>query len=108
LDNFKLGEFMLEFIVAKASSKAVAYAGMGIGGCALAWVLKKIPNDKIKAKVGYWMYGAGVACTLGMGKWKWTKKFWNKTIEPYFVDLIDNVLVAGISKFVEGLRSDNA
>ena len=53
------------------------------------------------------MYNLGVICTLGMGKWKWTKKVWNKTIEPYFVDAIDNILVTGISKFVDGLRSDN-
>ena len=44
---------------------------------------------------------------IGMGKWKWTKSVWNKTIEPYFIDAIDNILVTGISKFVDGLRSDN-
>ena len=99
---------MLEFLVAKVGSEAVAYAGVGITGAFIAWVLKKIPNNKIKAEVGYWMYGAGVACTLGLAKFKWTKGVWNKTIEPYCIDLIDNVLVTGIAKFVEGLRSDNA
>ena len=99
---------MLASLTAFATTKVAAYAGMGVAGVVTAFVLKKIPNKTIKAKFGSWMYSLGVICTLGMGKWKWTKKVWNKTIEPYFVDAIDNILVTGISKFVEGLRSDNA
>ena len=98
---------MIDSLTALVSSKAAVYSGAGAAGVGLAWVLKKIPNDTIKDKVGKVMYGAGVACTLGMGKWKWTKGIWNKTIEPYFVDLIDNVVVNGIAEFVRGLRSDN-
>ena len=98
---------MLESLVALATKKVAVYAGMGVAGVATAFVLKKIPNATIKAKFGSWMYNLGVLCTLGMGKWKWTKNVWNKTIEPYFVDAIDNILVTGISKFVDGLRSDN-
>ena len=98
---------MLESLAAFATTKVAAYAGMGAAGIATAYVLKKIPNNTIKAKFGSWMYSLGVVCTLGLGKWKWTKKVWNKTIEPYFVDAIDNILVTGISKFVDGLRSDN-
>jgi len=108
LDNFKLGDFMLDMLVATVGSQAVAYAGVGVAGVGVAWVLKKIPNDRIKAKFGNFMYGAGVACTLGLGKWKWTKSVWNKTVEPYCIDAIDNIVVTGIAKFVEGLRSDNA
>ena len=98
---------MLESLAALATKKVAVYAGMGVAGAATAFVLKKIPNATIKAKFGSWMYNLGVLCTLGMGKWKWTKKVCNKTIEPYFVDAIDNILVTGISKFVDGLRSDN-
>ena len=98
---------MLETLTALATKKVVAYAGMGVAGCVTAFVLKKIPNKTIKAKFGSWMYSLGVLCTLGMGKWKWTKSVWNKTIEPYFIDAIDNILVTGISRFVDGLRSDN-
>jgi len=54
-----------------------------------------------------WMYGLGVGVTLGMAKWKFTKPIWNKVVEPYFIDLIDNVIITGLSKFVEGMRSDN-
>ena len=98
---------MLEFLITKVTGKAVAYAGMGVAGIAATWLLKRIPNKTIKAKVGRWMYGLGVGVTLGMAKWKFTKPIWNKVIEPYFVDLIDNVVVTGLSKFVEGMRSDN-
>ena len=52
------------------------------------------------------MYGFGVACTLGLSKYKWTKKLWNKTVEPYFIDLIDNTAGAAVEGFIEGLRSD--
>ena len=99
---------MLATLTALATKQVAVYAGMGVAGAAVAFALKKIPNKTIKAKFGSWMYSLGVVCTLGLGKWKWTKKVWNKTIEPYCIDAIDNILVTGISKFVEGLRSDNA
>ena len=98
---------MLATLTALVTTKVAVYAGMGVAGVVTAFVLKKIPNKTIKAKFGSWMYSLGVICTLGMGKWKWTKKVWNKTIEPYCIDAIDNILVTGISKFVDGLRSDN-
>ena len=98
----------MEWILAKLGIEAVQYAMFGVGGVIIAWALKRIPNDVIKAKFGAFMYGAGVACTLGLTKWKWTKKFWNKLIEPWvIIDVIDNIIVTGVSKFVEGLRSDN-
>ena len=99
---------MLASLTALATKQVAVYAGMGVAGVVTAFVLKKIPNKTIKAKFGSWMYNLGVLCTLGLGKWKWTKKVWNKTIEPYCIDAIDNILVTGISKLVDGLRSDNA
>ena len=97
----------MEWIAAKLGGAAAGYAAGGIGAVAIAWILKKIPNATIKAKFGVLMYGAGVACTLGLAKFKWTKKIWNKTIEPYVVDAIDNIVSNGIQEFVRGLRSDN-
>ena len=99
---------MVAMITGLVTKQVAVYAGMGVAGVVTAFVLKKIPNKTIKAKFGSWMYNLGVLCTLGLGKWKWTKAVWNKSIEPYFVDAIDNILVTGIAKFVEGLRSDNA
>ena len=98
----------MEWLLEKVGLEAVSYAGMGLAGIAVAWGLKRIPNDALKAKFGALMYGAGVTCTLGLAKWKFTKRVWNKVVEPWIVDAVDNILVTGISKFVEGLRSDNA
>ena len=97
----------MEWLVAKLGMSTIQYAAGGIGAVAVAWVLKKIPNKRIKAQVGMMMYGIGVTCTLGMGRWKYTKRFWNKTVEPYFVDLLDNVIAHGLAEFIRGLRSDN-
>ena len=36
-----------------------------------------------------------------------TKALWNKTIEPYFIDLIDNVVGGALRGLIKGLRSDN-
>ncbi len=98
---------MLEWLVAKAGVEATQYAAGGLVAVGLAWAFKKIPNEKIKAKTGLVMYGAGVACTLGLAKYKFTKKVWNKTMEPYFIDFMDNVFAHGINEFIRGLRSDN-
>jgi hypothetical protein len=81
---------------------------LGGGSTAIAlWVLKKIPNEKIKSLVFNTFYKLGVVATLGLSKWKITKSLWNKTIEPYAVDLIDNVVKGGLDGFIKGLRSDN-
>jgi len=98
---------MIATVSALLTKKVVAYAGMGVAGVGMAWVLKKIPNNVLKAKFGAWMFSLGVLCTLGMAKWKYTKGIWNKVIEPWVVDAIDNIIVNGIGSFVKGLRSDN-
>lgn len=97
----------MEWLAAKMGVSAINYATGGLVAVVVAYVLKKIPNASLKAKFGRFMYGLGVACTLGLAKWKFTKKLWNKTIEPWVVDAIDNIVSNGISEFVRGLRSDN-
>jgi len=97
----------MEWLLAKVGASTITYAAGGIGAVAVAWILKKIPNKRIKAQFGMIMYGMGVTCTLGMAKFKWTKRFWNKTIEPWIVDAIDNIVGHGIKEFIRGLRSDN-
>ena len=97
----------MEFLAAKLGVEVAQYAAGGAVAVVVAFALKKIPNATIKAKLGVVMYSTGVACTLGLAKFKWTKKVWNKTIEPYIVDAIDNIVSHGIQEFVRGLRSDN-
>ena len=62
----------MEWLVAKLGVSTIQYAAGGIGAVVVAWVLKKVPNKAIKAQIGMIMYGMGVTCTLGMGKWKYT------------------------------------
>ena len=98
----------MELVIGWLGTKAAAYVGGSIGAFILAWIFKRIPNEKIKMAVGSFMFGLGVTLTLGLSKWKYTAGFWNKTIEPWFIDLIDNVVGEGVKQFIKGLRSDNS
>ena len=80
-------------------------AGGTSAGLAL-WLLKRIPNEDLYSWVETGAYWAGSFMTLGLGKWKLTKKLWNSTIEPWFIDLVDNTVGAAVKGFIEGLRSD--
>ena len=85
-------------------------SGMIVGGGAAAvvlWVLKKVPNEHICGVIETAFESIGKVMTLGLGKWKVTKGVWNSTIEPWFVDLIDNVFGSMVRGFIKGLRSDN-
>ena len=80
-------------------------AGGTSAGLAL-WLLKKIPNEDLYSWVETGAYWAGAFMTLGLGKWKLTKKIWNSTVEPWFIDLVDNTVGAAVEGFIKGLRSD--
>ena len=81
---------------------------LGGGSSAVAlWVLKKIPNKDLYSWVESTAYWAGTVCTLGLSKWKLTRKIWNSTIEPYFIDLLDNTVSTFISSLIKGMKSDN-
>ncbi len=85
-------------------------SGMIVGGGASAvvlWVLKKVPNEHICGVIETAFESLGKVMTLGLGKWKLTKGVWNSTIEPWFVDLIDNIFGSMVRGFIKGLRSDN-
>ena len=82
--------------------------GLGLGGGGIVmFILKKIPNEDICFFVETSFEKLGVLMTAGLTKWKFTRKIWNKTIEPYFIDLVDNVVGGAIRGLVKGLRSDN-
>ena len=87
------------------TSNLTLLAGGTTAGLVL-WVLKRIPNEDIYSWVETGAYWAGTVMTLGLGKWRWTKGLWNSTIEPWFIDLIDNTVGAAVKGFIDGLRSD--
>ena len=80
-------------------------AGGGTAGVAL-WVLKKVPNEKICSFVESASEKLGTIMTLGLGKWSLTKGVWNSTVEPWLIDLIDNVFGSMVRGLIKGLRSD--
>ena len=98
---------MIELITAWGIGKISAYAGGSIAVFCLGWLLKKTPNTKIKNFVAKWAKRTGIFVTLGLSKWKYTAPFWDKIIEPWFIDLIENVILSAVQGFILGLRSDN-
>ena len=86
-------------------SNSTMLIGGGTAGI-LVWALRKIPNKEICRYVEGFFYGLGKGMTLGLSKWNFTKKFWNKTVEPWFIDLIDNVVGGAVRGFIRGLRID--
>ena len=96
---------MFDSILGMASGNAGLLVGGGTAGIVL-WILKKVPNDQIASTVESIFYGLGKAMTLGLSSWSATKGLWNRTIEPWFVDLVDNTAGACVRGFIKGLRSD--
>ena len=80
-------------------------AGGGTAGLVL-WILKKVPNEHLCSIVETTFESLGSMMTLGLGRWKLTKKVWNSTIEPWFIDIIDNIFGSMVRGFIKGLRSD--
>ena len=97
---------MFDSILSFATNNTTMLVGGGTAGIVL-WVLKKVPNESISNIVETFFYGCGKAITLGLSKWSITRKFWNKTIEPWFIDLVDNVIGGALRGFIRGLRMDD-
>jgi len=85
----------------------VSAGGLTMGGVAL-YLLNRIPNDKLSGLVYDACMHLGEVCTLGLGRWKATKDIWNQYIEPWFIDILDNLVASAINGFIKGLRSDNS
>ena len=97
---------MFDSLLGIASGNAGLLMGGGAGAIVL-WVLKKVPNESICSVVETTFESLGKIMTLGLGKWGATKKVWNKTIEPWFIDLVDNIFGSIVRGFIRGLRSDD-
>jgi len=97
----------MEMLIAWATSQVAVYVGGSIAAFIILWILKRIPNEKIKEKIGKFFFGFGRVITLGLSKWKWSAPYWNKIIEPWFIDFVDNVFGEALKEFIRGLRSDN-
>ena len=96
---------MFEQITGFVSNNTSLLVGGGTAGIVL-WVLKKVPNQEIANIVETFAFGCFRTMTIGLSKWKFSKGLWNRTIEPWFIDLIENVLGGFIKGAVKGLRFD--
>ena len=97
---------MFDSVLSMLGNNSGLVAGGGASVVVL-WVLKKIPNEHICSVIETACESVGRVMTLGLSKWSITKKVWNKTVEPWFVDLVDNVFGSIIRGFIKGLRSDD-
>jgi hypothetical protein len=97
---------MLDSLLGAVTSNSGLLVGGGSAAVVL-WVLKKVPNESICSVVETTFESLGKVMTLGLAKWKVTKSVWNKTIEPWFIDLVDNVFGSMVRGLIKGLRSDD-
>ena len=97
---------MLDSVLGVLGSNSGLLVGGGSAAIVL-WVLKKIPNEHICSVIETGCESIGRVMTLNLSKWSATKKVWSSTIEPYFIDLVDNVFGSIVRGFVRGLRIDN-
>ena len=65
-----------------------------------------LPKHFVRAALTRVLYAAGVCMTLGLSTNRHTAPFWNRTVEPVFVDLLSDVTYAVHEGLVKGLRSD--
>lgn len=113
----KFVPFMLLFFI-----PSLAYAGVmdyvkAIGTSGSLWIaivsgvlvviLKKIPNKKIYNLTFNFFKKLGIFSTVGLNRWKWSAPFWEKYIEPWFIDFIQNTVGAATNGYIEGLRTNN-
>ena len=97
---------MLDSVLGVLSNNSSLMVGGGASAVVL-WVLKKVPNEHICSVIETACESIGRVMTLGLSKWSVTKNVWNSTIEPWFIDLIDNIFGSIVRGFIKGLRADD-
>lgn len=97
---------MLDSVLGVLSNNSSLMVGGGASAMVL-WVLKKVPNEHICSVLETACESVGRVMTLGLSKWSVTKNVWNSTIEPWFIDLIDNIFGSMVRGFIKGLRADD-
>lgn len=95
---------MIETIAALGAAKIAAYGVTSIVAFAIAFLMKRTPNDKIYGWVEGKSHSLGKLLTLTASK---KSKLWNMTIEAWFIDLFRNTVLAFLNGFIRGLKSDN-
>ena len=97
---------MFENILGAITNNSTLIVGGGASAIIL-WALKKVPNEQIENICKTTFHGLGRTLSLGLGKWSFTKKYWEAIVEKYFIDLISNIILGSLKGFISGMRSDN-
>ncbi|KAJ1639051.1 hypothetical protein T492DRAFT_833238 [Pavlovales sp. CCMP2436] len=95
-----LNSTLLPFLASSSFTKFTA--------AAVLFVAARTPSAKVQSYISKMLYTLGVTITLGLSKWKFTSGLWNATIEPLFIDLLENMIMAFKEGFIGGLRSDKS
>ncbi len=98
---------MIEIITAWGTAQIAAYAGGSILIVIVTWILKKIPTVKIRKAIYDLFFKIGAIISKFFNTWKYTKKIWENTLEPWLVGFLDMLLMSIINGLFDGLRSDN-
>jgi len=75
---------------------------------AFVYVMKLMPNEKVYAGVRMFFRGIGIIISKTMCAVPIVGSIWNKVIEPYFIDLFQNTILAMCDGLVSGLKQDNS
>ena len=103
-------EYLLPILAKVAGVKVTTWAGLGIVGVVVSFLLKKYITASFLAVVGDTFEAGGFyfgkIVTGGLSHWRWTKPIWNNLVEPYVLVLVEQAarIFVGLSK---GLQSDN-
>jgi len=95
---------MISMVTAWGIGKFSLYVGGSIAAFVIAWILKRIPNERIYRAVEKFFHGVGVCLTITASK---KSKLWNKIIEAWIIDLFHNTVMAALKGLIRGLKSDN-
>ena len=97
----------MEMLIAWATSQVAAYVGGSIAVVILTWILKKVDTAKIRKMFYDFFFKIGAGVSKFFNNWKYTKAFWENTLEPWFIGLLDMIFGGIMQGLFDGLRSDN-
>jgi hypothetical protein len=98
---------MIEDVLQWFINNGVLLVGSGLGSIFLGWLLAKIPTGEWAKSFEKFGHKQGIAVTTFFNRWKWSKSFYEKLLEPVIIDTVDAVLFAWVRGFIVGLKSDN-
>lgn len=98
---------MIEMVTAFVNQQILTYIGASLAVVIATWILKKIPTEKIRTAIYKAFFEVGAIISRFFNNWKYTRKIWENTLEPWLIGFLDMVFVSTMKGLFDGLRSDN-